>query len=109
MGTLHTFGDNQRGQLGVGKLPGQTFIDEPREVLEVKDFVLEVSCGFRHTLVLTSKNVYGFGQNSTHELGLGDSARAMEREFFTPVKLRNLNDHEVVKISAGNFSCSITA
>lgn len=106
-GSLYTFGDNQKGQLGQGR-HSKMHQELPTEVLQINDSVRQVSCGFRHTLVLTSNGVYGFGQNSKHELGLGDSHQASQREFTEPLKLDHLDIHRLVRVSAGGFSAALT-
>lgn len=68
-----------------------------------------MSCGYRHTLVLTIKgSIYGFGSNRRHEMGLGDSPQAVENNFYAPIKLDQLDIHNNVHVAAGGFSASIT-
>ena len=51
------------------------FIDRPTLVIDIKEEVRSVSCGYKHTLVLTdSGKVYGMGTNRKHEIGVGNSA-----------------------------------
>ena len=84
-------------------------VDRPTRVQDILDEVLQVSCGYRHTLVLTSKGqLFGFGSNRRHEMGLGDSPLAVENNFFAPLKLDALLIHNIVHTVAGGFSAAIT-
>jgi alpha-tubulin suppressor-like RCC1 family protein len=48
------------------------FIDRPTLIIDIEEEVQQVSCGLRHTLVLTENGkVYGMGSNKRHEIGLG--------------------------------------
>lgn len=68
-----------------------------------------VSCGYRHTLILTKAGyVYAMGDNRKHEMGFGDSARAQEKEFISPVKLSQLEIHKISSVVAGGFSAAVT-
>lgn len=55
----------------------QQFIDKPYLIKDIADEeCISVSCGFRHTLILTDTGkVYGIGTNKRNELGLGNSAQ----------------------------------
>ena len=45
--------------------------DRPTLVTGITEEIISVSCGFRHTLVLTDHGiVYGMGTNRKYELGL---------------------------------------
>ena len=69
-GDLYTFGDNSEGQLGLG-IDYKTFTDKPTLVTGILDRIQDVSCGYRHTLVLSERgSVYGMGTNRRFELGL---------------------------------------
>ena len=107
-GSLYTFGDNSKGQLGLGPR-AKIHVESPQEVIDVPETVRQVACGFRHTLVLANNgNVYGMGNNRRHELGLGESARSREPEFNTPLKLSHLEIHRITKVAAGGFSAAVT-
>jgi alpha-tubulin suppressor-like RCC1 family protein len=51
-GELFVMGDNSEGQLGVG-IDYKTCIDRPVKVHDIREDVIQVSCGYRHCLVLT--------------------------------------------------------
>ena len=110
-GQLYTFGDNSQGQLGLGNgvFRTQVFVSKPTRVQDILDEVTRVSCGYRHTLALTVKGqIYGFGSNRRHEMGLGDSTQAVENNFYAPTKLEPLLIHNVTHVAAGGFSAAIT-
>ena len=68
-----------------------------------------MSCGYRHTLALTIKgNIYGFGSNRRHEMGLGESPQAVENNFYAPLRLEQVDIHNIVHTAAGGFSAAIT-
>jgi len=49
----------------------KTFTEKPTLVTGILDRIQSVSCGYRHTLVLTERgSVYGMGTNRRFELGL---------------------------------------
>lgn len=51
----------------------QVAVAKPTRVQEIFDEVIQVSFGYRHSLALTVKGqIYGFGSNRRHEMGLGD-------------------------------------
>ncbi|XP_065851950.1 ultraviolet-B receptor UVR8-like isoform X2 [Euphorbia lathyris] len=72
-GGVYAFGGNQFGQLGTGADQAQT---RPRKLdassLESKHAKI-VSCGARHSVILTDDQVYSWGWNKYGQLGLGDS------------------------------------
>ncbi|XP_031486010.1 ultraviolet-B receptor UVR8 isoform X2 [Nymphaea colorata] len=71
-GRLYGWGWNKFGQVGVGD-----FIDHcsPQEVkFPSEQKVVQVSCGWRHTLAITDKgNVFSWGRGTCGQLGHGDS------------------------------------
>lgn len=110
-GQLYTFGDNSQGQLGLGNgvFRSQIIVDKPTRVQDIFDEVIQVSCGYRHTLALTIKGtIFGFGSNRRHEMGLGESPQAVENNFYAPLRLDQLDIHNIVHAAAGGFSSAIT-
>lgn len=84
-------------------------MDRPTRVQEIHDEVILISCGYRHSLALTSKGqIFGFGSNRRHEMGLGDSSSAIENNFYAPYRLESLMIHNIVHVAAGGFSAAIT-
>lgn len=61
--------------------------DRPVLVTGISEEVTSVSCGFRHTLVLTDHGiVYGFGSNKRFELGLFNNQPTMSK-VITPIRI----------------------
>jgi alpha-tubulin suppressor-like RCC1 family protein len=59
-GGLYVFGDNKKGQLGIGNL----IINTTTPILVNIGNVTEVSLGYEFTIIKSSNNtVYGFGDN----------------------------------------------
>ncbi|EFC44108.1 predicted protein [Naegleria gruberi] len=68
---VYAFGRNQNGQLGIGSFEDSP---TPKKVVfdVVDDYIVNVSCGDRHTVFLTHKGrVYVCGANFNYQLGLG--------------------------------------
>lgn len=81
---LYTFGDNSEGQLGLG-VDYKTFSDKATLITGIIDRIKDVTCGYRHTLVLTERGtVYGMGTNRRYELGLISPSQP---KYLSPVKL----------------------
>lgn len=70
-GELFTFGDNSDGQLGIS-VEFKNTVDRASLVTGISERVIQVSCGYRHTLALTDNGmIFGMGSNRRYELGLG--------------------------------------
>lgn len=67
-GIVHTWGDNSRGQLGIGSTLANYNI--PREIPSFGT-VSVIAVGALHTLALTNGQVYGWGDNTRGQLGAG--------------------------------------
>ena len=68
-----------------------------------------MSCGYRHTLVLTENGkVYGFGNNRRHELGLGNTTHGSNLKVPLPAKIHSLEMYMITKVVAGAFSAALT-
>lgn len=83
-GSLLAFGDNTRGQLGVGA-PG-TSCTVPALVQALWGVALiQVAAGESHTLVLgASRDVYAFGDNSHGQLGVGREPQQTSTPLAVP-------------------------
>jgi alpha-tubulin suppressor-like RCC1 family protein len=101
-GSVYTWGDNYRGQLGLGDHGFGTQRHEPTEVPGVNE-VVAVAAGARHSFVLSRDGtVMACGKNDCGQLGLGDTDN---RDTFTVVA--GLRD--VVDIDAGgSHSLAVT-
>lgn len=70
-GKLYCWGENVETQLGQGDAPDENQ-STPVSVTDFSDFV-SVACGQGHTLALReSGELYGWGRNTTGQIGLGD-------------------------------------
>lgn len=101
---LYTFGENNKGQLGVGDLIDKM---EPTLVVDGTDNLksISISCGYEHTLVLTTnKNVFSFGENENGQLGIGSFNDQMSPTQIIDSSSNNINN--VQSISSG-FSYSL--
>ncbi|KAK1409441.1 hypothetical protein QVD17_35967 [Tagetes erecta] len=83
-GDVYAFGGNQFGQLGTGTDEAETLprrLDAPS--LE-NEHARVVSCGARHTAIVTDGKVFCWGWNKYGQLGLGD---AVDRNIPSEVAL----------------------
>ncbi|CAG2107003.1 unnamed protein product, partial [Medioppia subpectinata] len=92
-GQLYAWGENTYGQLGIG-----SFETTPTPVVITaftKKRVVDITCGNRHTLALTSDGlVYGWGRNTFGQIGDGTWCW---RQWPTPVSI----DEPISAISCG--------
>merc|ERR1719278_1699662 len=76
-GQLYTWGNNSKGQLGLGRNSDMVFSPTLVESLAGVP-VAGVACGGNHTLVVTrSGAVFAWGSNNHGQLGLGDTTDRM--------------------------------
>jgi len=100
-GRLYMCGAGDAGQLGTGSREKEVL---PREITSIPEKIQDSACGIFHTLVLTrSGRVYAMGGNNTGQLGIGT-----KRGSSTPVRIKELDTVNVVKIAAGNHSAAVT-
>uniref|UniRef100_A0A8C0FSA2 HECT-type E3 ubiquitin transferase n=1 Tax=Bubo bubo TaxID=30461 RepID=A0A8C0FSA2_BUBBB len=95
-GTFFTWGQNSYGQLGLGKeCPSQA---SPQRVKSLDGIPLaQVAAGGAHSFALSlSGAVFGWGKNSSGQLGLSD-----ERDRESPCHVKLLRSQKVVYISCG--------
>lgn len=103
----HTFVLDKRGLFGFGlSMRGQLGVETPRDMkhhrpIHVTFFIGKkidlICCGGIHTLVKTSEHLYGFGDNTMGQLGLGNCVCAVHK----PTLLRFFDDKEVEGITCG--------
>ena len=79
-------------------------------LVSINEEVKSVSCGYRHTLVLTDNGpVYGMGTNKKFELGLLNNSPTMSK-CQSPLRIQALEIYMIVKIQAGGgFSAALTS
>jgi len=69
-GRVFSFGDNEKGQLGLGDNENK---NNPQVIPNVQN-ITQISCRGYHSLVLDSEGrVFSFGYNKNGQLGLGDN------------------------------------
>ncbi|MDR3352726.1 MAG: hypothetical protein LBO00_06985 [Zoogloeaceae bacterium] len=111
-GKLYAVGDNEHGQLGMGK-----YDREDRDVftfvasLEGKKIVA-ISTSYIHSLALDdSGKVYAAGVVGDNEHGLGDplyQREVMSLPYFSFTPVSTLNDNTIVAVKAGyNYSLAL--
>jgi len=97
-GKVYGGGSNDHGELCSKDNINPRFT--PEEIVEVsklKEKVIQVSCGFKHAIILTSNNnVYGWGNNSFGQLFSGQVCRKSEI-----IKLNNISKKKIIQICAG--------
>lgn len=85
---LFACGSNKKGQLGVASFT--SMMREPKAMypvrVEIKN-VLSVTCGAEYTMVLTNDGLFGCGDNSKGQLGLGDTK---DRQELTRIPIENV-------------------
>ena len=105
-GELFMLGDNSEGQLGLG-LEYKMHTDRPTLVSSIAEEVVQVSCGYRHTLVLTDHGiVYGMGTNKGYELGL---MQPTVSKSVGVMRIQALEIYMIVKVEAVGFSAALTS
>ena len=110
-GTVYGCGSNAFGQLGLSENTKRCSIFTPLAV-ELNIFVIDVSCGMRHTLLLDKNgNVYSTGCGKKGQLGLGQEVKRL----FTPTILKDIpkglsvhcGQHFSAVITTSQASCDL--
>lgn len=123
-GELYMFGDNRYNQLGMGETRDIFSVDIYRQFEEVGETresvwipsliqigynnkkVVQVSCGYNHTAVLTEDGqLYTFGRGKFGQLG--DSAVITDHTIKTPTLVQIGDNKKVVQISCGTRSTAV--
>ncbi|XP_074179739.1 putative E3 ubiquitin-protein ligase HERC6 isoform X2 [Rhinolophus sinicus] len=103
-GTVHSCGDNSRGQLGQSGVtrverPGEQQDTEPVKALETLRVGL-VSCGKEHSLAVCHKGrVFAWGAGSEGQLGIDK----LKETVFTPMKIKTLAGIKIIQVSCGDY------
>ena len=88
---VYAFGYNTDGQLGIGNKQDQTI---PVKCENWPDYIIDIKCGFNHTIILTSKQeVFSCGSNLEGQLGREST------DSDIPLKIPTLS--EIIRIECG--------
>ncbi|XP_070804591.1 E3 ISG15--protein ligase HERC5-like [Pituophis catenifer annectens] len=95
-GELFAWGENEHGQLGMGKVMGR--IKEPQLVQALEGIpMVNIAAGSAHSLVVSIfGTVYSWGKNMYGQLGLGDT-----EDRYIPANVKALELKKTVFISCG--------
>ncbi|XP_026528407.1 E3 ISG15--protein ligase HERC5-like [Notechis scutatus] len=95
-GELFAWGENEHGQLGVGKAMGH--IKEPQLVQALEGIpLINIAAGSAHSMVVSIfGTVYSWGKNMFGQLGLGDT-----EDRYIPTNVKALEQKKTVFISCG--------
>lgn len=95
-GTLWTWGDNSKGQLGLGDLTDRT---SPVQVGSLTDWSEVTTCGSHTLAIKTDGTLWGWGRNHVGQLGDGSAT-----ERSSPVQIGSLtNWFHIVHYGGGSF------
>jgi hypothetical protein len=96
-GRVYSFGDGRYGQLGHGDKENK-FTPTLIEAALEGEFVVQVACGYIHSMALTRKGcVYTWGEGVNGRLG-----HASEVDYTSPCMVKDLFGKMVVQISSYN-------
>ena len=102
-GQLYTWGNNSKGQLGLGRNSDMVFSPSLVESLTGVP-VAGVTCGGNHTLVVTrSGAVYAWGSNNHGQLGLG---KEINKELLTTSDADRIGNLHVYILNKIFYLCS---
>ncbi|XP_013767854.1 E3 ISG15--protein ligase HERC5-like [Pundamilia nyererei] len=95
-GQLYTWGQDSRGQLGLGT--NEQYVNSPQHVRSLSAIpVVQVAAGGEQSFALSvSGGVFSWGRNDCGQLGLGDT-----QDRHTPTPVHYLNMKKTVSISCG--------
>lgn len=98
---LFVYGDNSKGQLCIEK--SITSLKEPRILKSYNSEISTVAAGNNHTLFTDNTYVYGCGDNSLGQLGLG-ATTAVENAVVVSTIPQKQNIHRIFVSSGGDMS-----
>ncbi|KAM4603975.1 putative E3 ubiquitin-protein ligase HERC3 [Polymixia lowei] len=103
-GLVYTWGKNSSGQLGLGIRESSIIVSSPQPLKTLSGIPLaQITAGGNHSFALSlSGTVFGWGQNSAGQLGLGDKT-----DRHTPVPVDCLRLKKTVAISCGERHTAI--
>ncbi|KAG7338173.1 regulator of chromosome condensation RCC1 repeat protein [Nitzschia inconspicua] len=95
-GHLYTFGGGEHGQLGHNDRVNKV---KPTMVQALEDvFVSQITCGWSHSVALTSKGrIYTWGNGDHGKLGHGSG-----RKVSVPTMVEKLKEYRVVRVASYN-------
>jgi alpha-tubulin suppressor-like RCC1 family protein/tRNA A-37 threonylcarbamoyl transferase component Bud32 len=94
-GKVYCWGWNVLGLLGIGTEDFSYHKPKLNQYLN-NEFVIDISCGVNHSLVLTNCGEVAWGSNYYGQIGNGCNANQL-----TPIKVKGFNTERVVMISCG--------
>ena len=102
-GLLYSKGTNGYGELGHGDTVARPKLTLVRYLREQGEKVVEVSCGFKHSICRTALNkVYTWGNNKSFQLGHGDTSH---RNVPTAVKIP---DYKTLRFRVRSVQAGLT-
>ncbi|XP_041853876.1 probable E3 ubiquitin-protein ligase HERC4 [Melanotaenia boesemani] len=101
-GQVYTWGQNCRGQLGLGTTNSGSSSPQPIQSLSAIPLVRIAAGGEQSFALSVSGGVFGWGRNDCGQLGLGDT-----EDRHTPVSVHSLNLKQTCDISCGKDHTAI--
>jgi alpha-tubulin suppressor-like RCC1 family protein len=99
-GKLMIWGTGQSGALGLGSEEADTVARQPVPVsFPIANLLIsQIACGAQHTLALSMRHVWAWGDNTYGQLGVTGERAAV----FEPVSIKTLEDGGVRQVSCGS-------
>ena len=98
-GKVYSGGTNDHGELcsNDNNTNPRLTPEEIYEVTKLNEKIIQISCGFKHAIILTNNNnVYGWGNNSYGQL----FSKEIKKKSGI-IKLNNNTENKIIQISAG--------